>query len=116
MQRICALVGTHFGLEVMSRYCLPKLFCQCILILAPAKAATMYFAWEWPCFVHVPVYDVEGQSKFCRFALKLLNHGCHRSGNGQGKKILHGQGNVREFYSGSGKIGIWKKSQGKLKL
>ena len=32
------------------------------------------------------------------------------------KKILHGQGNVREFYSGSGKIGIFKKRQGKLKL
>ena len=32
------------------------------------------------------------------------------------KKILQGQGNVREFYSGSGKIGILKKSQGKLKL
>ena len=43
-------------------------------------------------------------------------HGCHRSGNGQGKKILQGQGNVREFYSGSGKIGILEKSQGKLKL
>ena len=44
-------------------------------------------------------------------------HGCHRSGNGQGKKkILQGQGNVREFYYGSGKIGIFKKSQGKLKL
>ena len=33
-----------------------------------------------------------------------------------GKKILQGQGNVREFYSGSGKTGILKKSQGKLKL
>ena len=32
------------------------------------------------------------------------------------KKILQGQGNVGEFYSGSGKIGILKKSQGKLKL
>ena len=32
------------------------------------------------------------------------------------KKILQGQGNVREFYSGSGKIGILKKSQGKLKM
>ena len=32
------------------------------------------------------------------------------------KKILQGQGNVREFYSGSGKVGILKKSQGKLKL
>ena len=32
------------------------------------------------------------------------------------EKILQGQGNVREFYSGSGKIGILKKSQGKLKL
>ena len=30
-------------------------------------------------------------------------------------KILQGQGKVREFYSGSGKIGILKKSQGKLK-
>ena len=29
---------------------------------------------------------------------------------------LQGQGNVSEFYSGSGKIGILKKSQGKLKL
>ena len=38
----------------------------------------------------------------------------HRSGNGQGKKILQGQGNVREFYSGSGKISIFKKSQGNL--
>ena len=32
------------------------------------------------------------------------------------KKVLQGQGNVREFYSGSGRIGILKKSQGKLKL
>ena len=32
------------------------------------------------------------------------------------KKILQGQGNVREFYPGSGKISILKKSQGKLKL
>ena len=32
------------------------------------------------------------------------------------KNILQGQGNVREFYSGSGKIGILEKSQGKLKL
>ena len=32
------------------------------------------------------------------------------------KKILQGQGNVRELYSGSGKIGILKKSQAKLKL
>ena len=32
------------------------------------------------------------------------------------KQILQGQGNVREFHSGSGKIGILKKSQGKLKL
>ena len=32
------------------------------------------------------------------------------------KKILQGQGNVREFYSVLGKIGILKKSQGKLKL
>ena len=31
-------------------------------------------------------------------------------------EILQGQGKVREFYSGSGKIGILKKSQGKLKL
>ena len=31
-------------------------------------------------------------------------------------KILQGQGKVREFYSASGKIGILKKSQGKLKL
>ena len=38
-------------------------------------------------------------------------HGCHRSGNGHGKKTLQGQGNVREFYSRSGKIGILKKSQ-----
>ena len=45
-----------------------------------------------------------------------IRHGCHRSGNGEGKKILQGQGNVREFYSGSGKLGILKKSQGKLKL
>ena len=35
---------------------------------------------------------------------------------GQGKKILQGQGNVRQFYSGSGKIGILKKSRAKLKL
>ena len=34
----------------------------------------------------------------------------------RGKKILQSQGNVREFYSGSGKIGILKKSQGKMKL
>ena len=47
---------------------------------------------------------------------RLHSHGCHRSGNGQGRKIRHGQGNIREFYSGSGKIGILKKSQGKLKL
>ena len=33
-----------------------------------------------------------------------------------GKNILQGQGNVREFYSGSRKIGILKTSQGKLKL
>ena len=33
-----------------------------------------------------------------------------------GKKILQGQENVRDFFSGSGKIGILKKSQGKLKL
>ena len=32
------------------------------------------------------------------------------------EKILQDQGNVREFNSGSGKIGILKKSQGKLKL
>ena len=31
-------------------------------------------------------------------------------------EFLQGQGNVREFYSGSGKIGILKKIQGKLKL
>ena len=34
----------------------------------------------------------------------------------RGKTILQGQGNVREFYSGSDKIGIFKKNQGKLKL
>ena len=33
-----------------------------------------------------------------------------------GNKILQGQGNVWKFYYGSGKIGILKKSQGKLKL
>ena len=43
-------------------------------------------------------------------------HGCNRSGNSQRKKVLQVQGNVREFYSVSGKIGILKKSQGKLKL
>ena len=32
------------------------------------------------------------------------------------EKTLRCQGNVREFYSGSGKIGILKKSQEKLKL
>ena len=32
------------------------------------------------------------------------------------KQILQGQGNVREFYSGSRKIGILKESQRKLKL
>ena len=37
-------------------------------------------------------------------AITIILHGCHRSGNGQG--------NVREFYSGSGKIGILKKRQG----
>jgi len=33
-----------------------------------------------------------------------------------GKKILRGQGKVREFYFEAGKIDILKKSQGKLKL
>ena len=28
-----------------------------------------------------------------------LNHGCYRSGNGQGKKILQCQGKVKEFFS-----------------
>ena len=32
------------------------------------------------------------------------------------ERIRQGQGNVRGFYSGSGEIGILKKSQGKLKL
>ena len=32
------------------------------------------------------------------------------------KKFLQGQGNVREFYYGLGKIGVLKKSQGKLKV
>ena len=46
------------------------------------------------------------------------HHGSHRSGNkwsGE-KKIFQGQRNVREFYCGSTKIDILKKSQGKLKL
>ena len=34
----------------------------------------------------------------------MSQHGCHKSGNGEGKKILQGQGNVREFYSGLGKL------------
>ena len=40
-------------------------------------------------------------------------HGCHRSGDDQEKKkkALQGQGNVREFYSGSGKIAILQKSR-----
>ena len=42
-----------------------------------------------------------------------VKHGCHRSGNGQGK-ILQGQGKVLEFYLESGKIET-EKSQGKLR-
>ena len=45
----------------------------------------------------------------------MVKEGCHRPGNGQGEKILQGQGKVREFYFGSGEIDILKKSQGKLK-
>ena len=40
-----------------------------------------------------------------------LNHGCYRSGNGQGKILLQGSGKVREFPFKLGKIDIiWKKS------
>ena len=46
----------------------------------------------------------------------MLFHGCHRSGNSQGKKILQGQGKVREFHFESGKIYIFEKSQGKVKF
>jgi len=35
---------------------------------------------------------------------------CHRSGNGQGKKIVQEQGKVKEFYFESGKIDILMKS------
>ena len=34
----------------------------------------------------------------------LSCQGCHRSGNGQGKKILKGQRKVGEFYFESGKF------------
>ena len=32
------------------------------------------------------------------------------------KKILKGQGNVREFYSGSGKISILEEKSGKIEI
>ena len=48
--------------------------------------------------------------------MKVFTHGCHRSGNGQGKKILQGQGNVREFYSGPGKIGIFEEKSEKIEI
>ena len=38
-------------------------------------------------------------------------HGCHSSGNGQGKKILQGQGKVRRFNFESEKIDILMKSR-----
>ena len=41
------------------------------------------------------------------------DHGCHRSGNGQGEKIIQGQGKVRKFYFESWKIDILY--QGKVK-
>ena len=37
------------------------------------------------------------------------DHGWHRSGNRQGKKIHEGQGKVRECYLESGKLRIWRK-------
>ena len=48
--------------------------------------------------------------------LDHLYHGCHRSGNSLGKKILQGQGKVREFHFELGKIYIFEKSQGKVKF
>ena len=44
------------------------------------------------------------------------HHGCHRSGNSQGKKFFKVREMSGNYYFVSGKIGIFKKSQGKLKL
>ena len=45
-----------------------------------------------------------------------LNHGCYRSGNGQGKKILQGQGKVREFPFNLRKIEVFGRSPGETKF
>lgn len=43
-------------------------------------------------------------------------HGCHRSGNDQGKKIPQGQGKVCEFHFKSGKIEIFSKKSGRNEI
>ena len=72
---------------VLSKHGITQQPCQNVLAAGNFAAFSQLFA----CLLHTS-----------------LGHGCHRSGNGQG--------NVREFYSGSGRIGILKKRQGKLKL
>ena len=54
--------------------------------------------------------------QFCPVLDRQANSWLPQVRKWSGKKILQGQGNVREFYSGSGKTGILKKRQGKLKL
>ena len=54
-------------------------------------------------------------SSHVRERLYMVATGQEMIGGGGGG-ILQGQGNVRKFYPGSGKIGILKKKQGKLKL
>ena len=49
-------------------------------------------------------------------SMLTFHHGCHRSGNGQGKKILQGRGKVSEFHFKSGKIEIFGRSQGEMKF
>ena len=45
-----------------------------------------------------------------------IYHGCHRSGDDQGKKILQGQGKVSESHFKSGKIEIFRRRQGEMRF
>ena len=69
----------------------------------------LYFLCPGPPQIFIP-YLYNSCSTKCNV------HGCHRSGNSQGKKTLQGQGKVREFHFESGKIYIFEKSQGKVKF
>ena len=78
------------------------------------KLSSILFIYE-KLFQEYTVSSASQISKSVQRTRKV-DHGCHRSGNSQGKKILQGQGKVREFHFESGKIYIFEKSQGKVKF